>query len=90
MSARIVHEVTFAAGAEVTVPACVSVAVAIAVAAVIARWLALDAIVVVVGAVVIAEHFLAFGVTVGAVVVVLGNLCLLWLRYRGHIAVSYS
>ena len=100
MSAQIVHEVAFAAGAKVTVLAYVGVAVAIAVAAiiddasvinVIARWPAFNAIVIVVGAVVIAERLLAFvDVAVGAVVVIVGNLCLLWLRYWYCIAISYS
>ena len=72
------------------------VVVAIAVAAVaddanvIARWLAFDAAVVVVGAVVLAMCCLAFDVAVGGVVVVLGNLRLLRLRYRGRIAISNS
>ena len=100
MSAQIVHEVAFAAGAKVTVLAYVGVAVAIAVAAVIddagvinviARWPAFNAIVIVVGAVVIAERLLAFvDVAVGAVVVIVGNLCLLWLHYWYCIAISYS
>ena len=70
------------------------VAVAIAVAAVVdgagvvACWLAFDAIVIVVGAVVIAVRCL--DVTVKGGVVVLGNLRLLRLRYRGRIAVSNS
>ena len=69
--------------------------VAIAAAAVIddtevvARWLALDAVAIVVGAIVIAVRCLAFDVAVGGGVVVLGNLCLLRLRYR-RIAVSDS
>ena len=41
-------------------------------------------------AVVIVVRCLAFDVTVGGGVVVLGNLCLLRLRYRGRIAVSDS
>jgi len=94
VSTRIVHEVAFAAGAEVAVLACVGVAVVVAVAAVVdaagvvARWLAFDAIVVVVGAVVIAVHGL--DVTIRGGVVVLGNLRLLRLRYRGRIADSNS
>jgi len=86
VSAQIVHEVVFAAGAKVVVLACVGVAVAIAVAAVvddasvIVRWLAFDAIVIVVGAVVIAECLLAFvDVAVGAVVVIVGRR---WLQRR--------
>jgi len=94
VSARIVHEVVFAAGAKVTVLACVGVAVVVAVAAVVdatgvvARWLAFNAIVIVVGAVVIAVRGLDVAIRGG--VVVLGNLRLLRLHYRGRIADSNS
>jgi len=69
----------------------VGVAVAIAVAAVVdgagvvVCWLAFNAIVIIVGAVVIAVCCL--DVTVKGGVVVLGNLRLLRLCYRGRIAV---
>jgi len=98
VSARIVHELSAVAGAEVAVLACVGVVVAdaIAVAAVVgdadvvARWLAFNAAIIVVGAVVLAVCCLAFDVAVRGVVVVLGNLRLLRLHYRGRIAVSNS
>ena len=72
----------------------VAVADAIVVAAVVddadvvAHWLAFNAVVVIVGAAVVAVCCLDVAVRGG--VVVLGNLCLLWLCHRGHIAVSYS
>jgi len=104
----VVHELAIVADAEVLEVAWVGAAVAVAVAAVIddadviARWLAFDAAVVVVGAVVVIVS--AVVVIVGAVViavrcldvavrgdvVILGNLRLLRLRYRGCIAVSNS
>jgi len=89
-----VHELAIVADAEVLEVAWVGAAVAVAVAAVIddadvvACWLAFDAAVVVVGAVVIAVRCL--DVAVRGDVVILGNLRLLWLRYRGRIAVSNS
>jgi len=95
-SAWIVHKLAFAAGAEVAVLAHVGVAVVVAVAAVVDAtgvvvcWLAFDAIVVVVSAVVLAVCCLAFDVAVGGVVVILGNLRLLWLHYQGCIAISNS
>ena len=88
------HELAIVADAEVLEVAWVGAAVAVAVAAVIddadvvACWLAFDAAVVVVGAVVIAVRCL--DVAVRGDVVILGNLRLLWLRYRGRIAVSNS
>jgi len=94
VSTQIVHEVAFAAGAEVAVLACVGVAVVVAVAAVVdaagvvACWLAFNAIVVVIGAVVIAVRGLDVAIRGG--VVVLGNLCLLRLHYQGCIADSNS
>ena len=92
IAARVVHKVAFAAGAKVAVLAWVGAAVAVAAivdaAGVVARWLAFNAIVVVVGAVVIAVRCLDVAIRGG--VVVLGNLCLLRLRYRGRIAVSNS
>jgi len=94
--ARIIHKLAIVVGAKVAGLARVVVAVAIAAAAVVddaevvIRWLALDAVAVIVGAVVIAMRCLAFDVTVGGGVVVLGNLCLLRLRYRGRIAISDS
>jgi len=94
VSARIVHELSAVAGAEVAVLAQVGAAVVVAVAAVVdatgvvARWLAFDAIVVVVSAVVIAVHGLDVAIRGG--VVVLGNLRLLRLCYRGRIADSNS
>ena len=101
VSAWIVHKVAFAAGAEVAVLACVGVAVVVVIAAVVdaagvvARWLAFDAIVVVVGAVVIIAGAVVIAVrcldvAVRGDVVVLGNLRLLRLCYRGRIAVSNS
>ena len=49
------------------------------------------AVVVVAGVVVIVVmHCLAFNAVVVVVVVVAGDLCWLWLRYQGRIAVSYS
>ena len=57
---------------------------------IIACWLAFDAAVIAVGAVVLAVCCLTFDVAVGGVVVVLGNLCLLQLHYQGCIAVSNS
>ena len=59
-------------------------------AVVVVRWLAFNAAVVVVSAVVLAVRCLAFDVAVRGVVVVSGNLHLLWLRCRGHIADYYS
>jgi len=96
VSAWIVHEVAFAAGAKVTVLACVGVAVVVVVAVaaivdatgVVMCWLAFNAIVIVVGAVVIAVRCLDVAIRGG--VVVLGNLHLLWLCYWGCIAVSNS
>ena len=96
--AQIVHKLSAVAGVEVAVLACVGVVVAdaIAVAAVvedadvIVHWLAFDPAVVVVGAVALAVRCLAFDVAVGGVVAVLGNLHLLWLCCRGHIADYYS
>jgi len=94
--AQIIHKLAVVVGAKVAGLARVVVAVAIAAAAIIddakvvARWLALDAVAVVVSAVVIAVRCLAFDVAVGGGVVVLGNLCLLRLRYQGRIAVSDS
>jgi len=94
--AWIIHKLAIVVGAKVTGLARVVVVVAIAAAAVIddtevvARWLALDAVAIVVGAIVIAVRCLAFDVAVGGGVVVLGNLCLLRLRYQGRIAVSDS
>jgi len=95
-STWIIHKLAFAAGAKVAVLARVGVVVVVVVAAVVdaasvvACWLAFDAIVVVVGAVVLTVCCLAFDVAVRGVVVVLGNLHLLQLRYRGCIAVSNS
>jgi len=94
VSAWIVHELSAVAGAEVAVLAWVGAAVVVAVAAVVdaagvvARWLAFDAIVVVVGAVVIAVRGLDVAIRGG--VVVLGNLRLLRLHYWGCIANSNS
>ena len=94
VSARIVHKLSTVAGAEVAVLARVGAVVVVAVAAVVdaagvvAHWLAFDAIVVVVGAVVIAVRGLDVAIRGG--VVVLGNLRLLRLRYWGRIADSNS
>jgi len=73
----------------------VVVAVAIAavvnnadVIAIVAHWLAFDAVVVIASAVVITVRCL--DVTVRGGVVVLGNLRLLWLHYWGCIAQSNS
>jgi len=91
-----VHELAIIADAEVLEVAWVVVAVAIAVAAVaddadiIACWLAFNAAVIVVGAVVLAMRCLAFDVALRGVVVVSGNLHLLWLHCRGHMANYYS
>ena len=95
MSTQIVHELAIVVGAEVAVLVWVVVAAAIAavvdnadVVAIVTCWLAFDAVDVVVGAVVIAVRCL--DVTVRGGVVILGNLCLLWLCYQGRITVSYS
>jgi len=99
VSARIVHELAVVVGAEVAGLALVGAVVAfamIAVAAVVddanvvARRLAFDAVVIVVGTVVVALCRLAFDVAVGGVVVAVGDLRLLWLRYQGRIAACNS
>jgi len=107
----IVHDVAIVVSAEVAVLAWVVVAVVIAadvenadvvaivahwlafdavvvIVDVVARWLAFDAVVVVVGAVIVAVC--CFDIAVGGGVVVVGNLRLLRLCYRGRIAVSNS
>jgi len=99
VSARIVHELAVVVGAEVAGLAWVGAVVAVAMIAVaavvddanvVARRLAFDAVVVVVGAVVVALCRLAFDVAVGGVVVAVGDLRLLWLRYQGRIAACNS
>jgi len=99
VSAQIVHELAIVVGAEVTGLAWVGAVVAVAMIAVaavvddanvVARRLAFDAVVIVVSAVVIALCRLAFDVAVRGVVVAVGDLRLLWLRYQGCIAACNS
>ena len=95
MSTWIVCKLAIVIGAKVTGLAWVVVAVAIAavvdnadVVAIVACWLAFNAVVIIVSAVVVAVCCL--DVTVRGGVVILGNLCLLWLHHQHHITVSYS
>jgi len=92
--AWVMHKLAIVTDAEVLEVAWVGAAVVVAVvaiidtASVITHWLAFDAIVVVVGAAVIAVHGLDVAIRGG--VVILGNLRLLQLHYQGHIANSNS